>query len=783
VSDSKSIDHELAVIENNSSLEKYTDRSCSLSSSKPRPPPPPPESSSPDPETDIYQDALDESPVHSPAEYGLGLDVPLKSMQAVERHASNKTNATSQSSYSSDSLLQTKDKERSAVSSSSSLASAELINELIRNHPRRTVPSLPLTTKSDPSLGSKYVTRLRESASIHEQLAPETTLSPSPSDEDQARIRKKFNLIRELTDTEQVFATDMGVLVDIYYRKLRTGQYFGYLCRSDLLRLFSNVDHILQLSRQFVMTLKDNISPYVFDSETQLKDKLLVDANTKVGSAFLDYIPIMDQAFQTYCDSNKWQMDTFYRLRVMACPGIDSWLTDCLEESKTITTAWTLDALLIKPVQRLLKYPLLLDSMLKTTPEDHPDFAILSQAAARMRECVKRINADQPTPQGSSPSSRSGAGRREEPESLRQLKTDPNADNALESLLTEFSSKKKYLRSLMQAIKSNASDIRHHFDSNGTLAKAWLSWSMATGMDDEDPVKMKRYKHYALFSTPFTSTSSTQLSTARLAKKIGKEVIAPLDSVWIIYERTDVLATDRLRYHTYYGKYVSSKNELSYATASTSTANEPLSPSEKQRADRFVKYHNSLKDGLPDLFKLTDRVVDMCIAKLIDIQRHWFRMAVDSMATVFNIKVDDIQDGDGRLEHDPVVDKFRKRQSEMLRHSVVHLGICNQLVDAGKTSVESPQNDEGWNSSRSPASLLSLGSSSSMGSSPDSFDEVDTPSIRSPSSLGVTIDALSPTLSARDMGPRRKSSLLNMTNWKKTLRPSPSKFMSAGGGF
>ena len=51
-----------------------------------------------------------------------------------------------------------------------------------------------------------------------------------------------------------------------------------------------------------------------------------------------------------------------------------------LSLSKPEVQSWDLQSLLIKPIQRLLKYLLLLEKLLQATPKDHPNHKILSFA-------------------------------------------------------------------------------------------------------------------------------------------------------------------------------------------------------------------------------------------------------------------------------------------------------------------------------------------------------------------------------------------------------------------
>lgn len=51
-----------------------------------------------------------------------------------------------------------------------------------------------------------------------------------------------------------------------------------------------------------------------------------------------------------------------------------------------------LNAFLIKPVQRVCKYPLLLKELLKNTPETHPDYADLNEAHEAMQNSCLKLN-------------------------------------------------------------------------------------------------------------------------------------------------------------------------------------------------------------------------------------------------------------------------------------------------------------------------------------------------------------------------------------------------------
>lgn len=78
--------------------------------------------------------------------------------------------------------------------------------------------------------------------------------------------------------------------------------------------------------------------------------------------------------------------------QLAADPRNATYFTDSWKLVQPHTKAWDLPSMLIKPVQRVLKYPLLLDDLLKCTPPDHPDYRFLQMAAVQIKAVADEIN-------------------------------------------------------------------------------------------------------------------------------------------------------------------------------------------------------------------------------------------------------------------------------------------------------------------------------------------------------------------------------------------------------
>lgn len=609
-------------------------------------------------------------------------------------------------------------------------------------------------------------------SSVSSYKADSTTAPQSHAD--QKRIAKKFNLIRELVTTEQSFAADISVVLDIYLRKLLVNdKYSGFISKNDIAMLKLNLADVISLSHNFYTDMLRCLPAYVLNTPP---DGHLTDVETHIGQIMSNYIPRLEKSFKHYCDNNKVQMDTFYRIKSLASPVIDGWLNECLEESKEITTAWTLDALLIKPVQRLLKYPLLMSQLAECTDKTHPDHASIVRASDEIHACAERINSQEQSPLTS------------EKDELLRLKDEVNADSDLESALFDFMHKHRNLKLLIKALRANTKDIQQHFTVNGSLAQSWFNWvdeASPEGSSSSHEI-LERYKQYATFSSPLMGKA-----TYSLVSKIEAEVIQPLENVETLFNSTEGLIAERQKYHSSYSKYVHSKPPLDYSDGSASSAvyNSPekrsssnnnnssgsgssnnsstaLDAQAKNQADLFIKYHNSLKDGLPDLFKLSDQLVEACMEKFLRIQQRWFKYSADSLARVFDVKVSDIKDF-GNTDCDPITETYKDTSAEAAE-LISSLSICNPQPSCSEGE------NEGFDWVQSDAAESTKLSPLNSASASDTSDQ-------------KSFKLSSPRKSKEDTSPqpffaskkkkdvRRKSSLLSLSNWQRTVRSKSSR--------
>ncbi|KAI5302054.1 hypothetical protein KEM55_001340, partial [Ascosphaera atra] len=114
------------------------------------------------------------------------------------------------------------------------------------------------------------------------------------------------------------------------------------------------------------------------------------DRRTTIGLAFINHASRMEEVYAEYLkhhDAANRMLETLQKRET-----VRTWLTECKSLAVGLTDAWDLDSLLVKPVQRMLKYPLLLTELLNATPSDHPDHPHLQQALKETTAISVRIN-------------------------------------------------------------------------------------------------------------------------------------------------------------------------------------------------------------------------------------------------------------------------------------------------------------------------------------------------------------------------------------------------------
>lgn len=137
----------------------------------------------------------------------------------------------------------------------------------------------------------------------------------------------------------------------------------------DCAAIFSNLELLRGLNREILSTLDQRIN--INSPETWI-----------LGDIFEKMASFM-KMYTQYCSNQDQALMTVERCRKKS-KAFDQFLRDV--EYSDAVHGLSLGAYLIKPVQRICKYPLLLKSLLDCTEGDHPDKANLGNAMKKMAE-------------------------------------------------------------------------------------------------------------------------------------------------------------------------------------------------------------------------------------------------------------------------------------------------------------------------------------------------------------------------------------------------------------
>ena len=110
----------------------------------------------------------------------------------------------------------------------------------------------------------------------------------------------------------------------------------------------------------------------------------------KVASSFLQHSISMKSVYNQYCLNHDKAENLLNKYETSQ--DTQKHLHYGLERIRNDIACFNLESILIKPVQRILKYPLILNELLKNTDDDHCDKSQLREAVTLMSDIAAFIN-------------------------------------------------------------------------------------------------------------------------------------------------------------------------------------------------------------------------------------------------------------------------------------------------------------------------------------------------------------------------------------------------------
>lgn len=195
------------------------------------------------------------------------------------------------------------------------------------------------------------------------------------------RFVYKTRIAEEILQTEETYVNDLGVIIDVFLAQFRSalsnqtsGSKQKLLDNNEIKIVFSDIEALHGIHKQFLDQLRGRMANWHIDQS--LGD---------IFQLLLSFVP----AYSTYVNNYDYASQLLNELRENR-PALDTFLREQRANPRCLRKE--LQDFLITPIQRVPRYVLLLQELVKRSDEAQADFSTLSHALQRLRELANRIN-------------------------------------------------------------------------------------------------------------------------------------------------------------------------------------------------------------------------------------------------------------------------------------------------------------------------------------------------------------------------------------------------------
>ena len=471
------------------------------------------------------------------------------------------------------------------------------------------------------------------------------------SDKERHRLMQRRNVIKELVDTEAVFVRDMNIVEEIYKG---TAEACPGLDDKTIKLIFRNSDQIIAFHTAFLAELKEAVADvYTIKSSRSIpRDDSSVstpsfttsgepsdarDRTTTLGPVFKDnmeQMKVVHEGFLRASDPSAKRL-----IQIQQDPAVQVWLNECNEVAKDLTAAWDLDSLLIKPMQRITKYPNLIITLLQHTPHDHPDRVALTEAKETLETAIVEINKTKKNfelvgqivgRKRKESDVKAGFARAfgKRVDKLQASANRPAEDADYAKLNEKFGD--DYLR--LQVVLR---DVEFYTRQVSAYVQEFLRY-----MSSIELVMRLQPGSYPELESKWVQFNISVRDLEKVAledhlAQVRKHVIEPFEHVIKAYGNPSLAMKKR------------EKRRLDFERSEQlRRSGKGPDPKLKELVEQYDALNDTLKKELPKLSALTERVGNICLGNFVSIQAKWYAIWMDKMKTVFGDSRDppDIQE-------------------------------------------------------------------------------------------------------------------------------------------
>ncbi|KAK5628083.1 hypothetical protein RRF57_003801 [Xylaria bambusicola] len=506
----------------------------------------------------------------------------------------------------------------------------------------RSIDQGSLTTSEDHEPQSNS-SQLTSQQTLVESINIEQTID-LPAKE-RKRLFTRLETIKELIDTETFFIRDMNIVEEIYKG---TAEACPKLDDKTIKLIFRNTDKIIQFHSAFLVELKEGVSsiyvprthrhvqkdaagpgdgPTLTRAPTaasaQVNDDK--DRETLLGPIFIRNIENMKQVHETFLKNSDHASKQL--IQIQEDPTVQVWLNECNEVARELTRAWNLDSLLIKPMQRITKYPNLLIQLLHETPTDHPDRTSLEAAKVAVENAIEEINK---TKKNFELVGQIVSRRRKESDvkvgfarafgkrvdRLQPTSNKPSEDAEYLKLHEKFGDDYLRLQVVLRDVEFYTRQVTEHVhEFLQYLSSMELVMRIQPSPHPEIESKWVRFN--------VSMRDLEKIALEQHLSQVRKQVIEPFELVIKSYSNPSLAMKKRSKRRVDYEKFVQLQKSGKKV--------------DKQLSDLVEQYealNEALKKELPKLSTLTEKVGNICLGNFVSIQAQWYSIWKEKVKVV-----------------------------------------------------------------------------------------------------------------------------------------------------
>ncbi|KAF9586284.1 hypothetical protein BGW38_007415 [Lunasporangiospora selenospora] len=200
------------------------------------------------------------------------------------------------------------------------------------------------------------------------------------------RFEKRSHALRELETTEESYVNDLDILINIHLRVLESKAWFPPVLHGNIIRCARG---LLVIQQKFLSHLADNKLSMM---EEEKKAPLVV--YKRLCEAF-EGLSQERAIYSTFCELRMRILATIERSAVTVMAQFKKECGEMMTAQGRPRSRYELKDYLIKPIQRVCRYPLLLKEVLRLTDSSDPEYRYIERAHRTMKDMAQDIDDTQ----------------------------------------------------------------------------------------------------------------------------------------------------------------------------------------------------------------------------------------------------------------------------------------------------------------------------------------------------------------------------------------------------